>query len=123
MCCVVEKLIFIWQLGHIPLAELDLHGATGGYPQLRVSRHWGIGGWGGRVRQHPQLGNRFVSFVRATRGFVSYVVSNLKRVGSPPYLLSFVTRACIFYLLRFSKDKHIKRVLQKHYPREFSKRV
>ena len=58
-----------------------------------------IGGWGERVRQHPQLGNRFVSFVRATRGVPILCRFGTKSVDGDLYLLSLAPSACIFYLL------------------------
>ena len=58
------------------------------------------------VRQHPQLGNRFVSFVRATRAF--RILRRFRTKMQMPTLIfylcprapvSFTFWACIFYLL------------------------
>ena len=93
-----------------------------------------IGGWGERVRQHPQLGNRFVSFVRATRRvpILCLCRSGANSVEGDLYLLSLSPSACIFYLLGLyllSSGLSIfpcefsKKVRKGRFPSEFSKRV
>ena len=81
---------------------------------------------GGESAPAPPTGKSF-RFVRACDArFRSYVVSNLKMVGCPPYLLSLVSRACIFDFLRTQESfprEFFKRVLQESSPREFFKRV
>ena len=58
-----------------------------------------IGGWGERVRQHPQLGNRFVSFVCATHDFRILCRCRTKSVEAYLYFVSLPSSAYIFYLL------------------------
>ena len=84
--------------------------------------------WGERVRQHPQLGNRFV---RACSALFSYPMSfHSTSVKTHLHLLSLPSSTCIFYLLGwyllsvgFSIFSHefSKKVRKEICPSEFSK--
>ena len=84
------------------------------------------------MRQHPQLGNRSVSFARATRGVPILCRFGTKSVEAafifylcPRAPVSFISWACISYLLAspFFSHEFSKKVRKERFAREFSERV
>ena len=81
------------------------------------------------MAQHPQLENRFASFVHATRGVPILCLSEQKvqNVASIFYLftrasVSFISWACISYLSA-SPCEFSKKVRKERFLEEFSKKV